>query len=76
MNSERIRTVTRAKGGTAERKVDISKIQVPDLWHIAQRMKEKKGYEAEAADMVLECWHLTHDLYKHVLALLEEGEES
>jgi len=32
--------VTRAQGGTAERQVDISQIQVPDLWHIYEKLNE------------------------------------
>ena len=64
-------TFTRSKGGTAEREEIISQIQVPDLWHLAQALKggnltRSKPILAKAAEEVLECWHLAHDMRKHL----------
>jgi hypothetical protein len=56
--------VTLSKGGTAERTVEVVKIEIPSLWHIAQRLPS--GDRAE----VLACWHLAHDLKRE---LLERG---
>lgn len=52
--------VTLSKGGTAEKTVDVAKLQIPDLWHIAHRLDE------EDKEKVLECWHLAHDLKTHI----------
>ena len=69
-------TFTRAKGGTAEREEPINGIEVPDLWHIAmalnagsQRVEAFKNGEFVsmlAGDYVLECWHLAHDMKRHI----------
>ena len=66
-------TFTRAKGGTAEREEIISQIQVPDLWKIAELFQGKsntiymsKANREAVADAVLECWHLAHDMRKHL----------
>ena len=49
-----------SKGGTEERTVPVNQIAVPDLWHIAMRL------EGRDREMVLETWHLAHDLLKHI----------
>ena len=66
---------TRSKGGTAEREEIISQIQVPDLWKIAEifQGKSNTAYMSKAnreavADAILECWHLAHDMRKHLQA--------
>ena len=53
-------TITRSKGGTKERQVPINLITIPDLWHIANRLP------VTDCDLVLEVWHLAHDLLQHV----------
>lgn len=53
--------VVRAKGGTGERIVGLSEIQVPDMWHVAHAQPDPK-----VRDMILECWGLCHDLLKHI----------
>lgn len=63
-------TITRAKGGTGEREVEIATLQVPDLWHVASFLKDKGHTDASLA--VLECWHLCHDLLRHI----RESEET
>ena len=63
-------TFTRSKGGTAEREEIISQIEVPDLWHLIQDMKQgttiskKEGQRIVAA--IAECWHLAHDMKAHM----------
>lgn len=52
----------RAKGGSSERIEDIASITIPDLWHIAMRLK-KSGDEV-SSDMVLDTWYLAHDLLR------------
>ena len=61
-------TITQAKGGTAERQVDVATLQVPDLWHIAIALKQGKAdnLTPAAGDVVLNCWSLCHDLLKHI----------
>ena len=68
-------TFTRSKGGTAEREEIISQIQVPDLWKIAEIFQGKsntvymsKANRGAVADAILECWHLAHDMRKHLQA--------
>ena len=68
-------TFTRSKGGTAEREEIISQIQVPDLWKIAEIFQGKsntvymsKANREAVADAILECWHLAHDMRKHLQA--------
>jgi len=57
------RTVTLAKGGTGERVVEVNRIEIPDLWHIAQSLP---AVECEA---VLKVWHLAHDLRRELQEL-------
>ena len=49
--------ITLSKGGTGERTVELSKIVIPDLWHIAHNQEFKGDKEA-----IILCWHLCHDL--------------
>jgi len=63
-------TITRAKGGTAEREVEANKIVIPDLWHIAMELPGLQFDADTPQGAVLECWHLCHDLLKHI----QEGE--
>ena len=53
--------VTLSCGGTNKRQVDPASIEIPNLWHLAMRLK---GLERE---QVLEVWNLAHDLRKHIL---------
>jgi len=52
--------VTLNKGGTQEKTLLISKIQVPDLWHLAQTQK------GEIKKLILDCWGLANDLKRHI----------
>ena len=76
MTEQTKRTVTLKRGAPGEHEVPVDEIQVPDLWHIAQALKKsgEKVYVAVngeftwvlAGDYVLDCWHLTHDLVRHI----------
>lgn len=65
--------ITRSKGGTAERKVKLEDIKVPDLWQLYKwlrlgpefRTKYKRSHAKDAEDVV-ECWMLAHDLLEHL----------
>jgi len=63
-------TFTRSKGGTAEREEIISQIQVPDLWHMISHIRDGvtlvPAYRTQIADAMLECWHLAHDMKRHL----------
>jgi len=60
--------ITRAKGGTKERRVLVSKIQIPDLWNVVHGWD---NIEARDRELILETWHLAHDLLR---AVREAGE--
>ena len=53
--------VTLSKGGTNERKVKLSTIHIPDLWHVAS---EAGPVHAPA---IREVWHIAHDLKRELL---------
>jgi hypothetical protein len=60
-------TFTRATGA----KEPIDGITVPDLWHLVQALEDgtltrNKTILAKAAEEVLECWHLAHDMKRHL----------
>lgn len=57
-------TIVLNKGGTAEQTVSVSEITIPDLWHVAELLHEQK--DERAADLVIECWSLTHSLLRHI----------
>ena len=59
------KTIIRAKGGTDEREVFVDDISVPDLWHIAMALPG--DLETGQQAYVLECWHLCHDLLRHII---------
>lgn len=55
-----VNTIIRAPRGTRRQEVPIEQVTVPDLWHLAEHL-EAEGKHSTAV-MVLECWHLAHDL--------------
>ena len=57
--------VTMNKGGTHEKVVEISKIQIPDLFNFAIQFKKKNRDIGKA---ILELWSLAHDLKNHIQA--------
>lgn len=59
--------VTLNKGGTGERTLAVSAIQIHDLWHVAMRLQD--AGDKEGSEQVLEVWLLAHDLKKHILEM-------
>jgi hypothetical protein len=73
------KTVILFPNGTARREVLLGDITIPDLWHIAERVKygtywskDETRLRDSAAKMILECWDLAHDL----LRMLKEAPTS
>jgi hypothetical protein len=69
-------TITMHAGGTGEREQAISNITIPDLWHVAQYLYDIGGTERDGdpsrhlySKMVLDCWHLAHDMKDHLQAM-------
>jgi len=60
--------VTLNKGGSEEKTVSISKVVIPDLWLIAEALREKgKVHDGPGcATAILECWGLAHDFKRHI----------
>lgn len=52
------------RGGSAEKYVEAGSLQVPDMWHLAMWLQDKG--DKVAADQVLACWYLCHDLTRHI----------
>jgi len=63
-------TITRSRGGEAERKVHINDIKVPDLWHVAMAVRKgftyRKGIREELSDEILDTWLLAHDFVRAI----------
>ncbi len=53
-------TIIRSPEGEGRREVELSQVQVPDAWHLARSLPSNDR------DMVLELWHLCHDLKRHI----------
>ena len=62
-------TITLSKGGTNERTVKVSSIDIPDLWHIANDLQNVYSRQA-----ILDVWHLAHDLKNELLARIAEAQ--
>jgi len=62
--------ITLNKGGLNERTVALESLIIPDLWHIAASRKDE-----EERKKILECWHLAHDLKKHLLGITAERDQ-
>ena len=63
--------ITLNPGYPSERTVDIFTVQVPDLWHLAQALKNgpitrSKAVQARAGDDILELWQLAHELKRYI----------
>ena len=52
--------IIRHPEGTERHQVELTDIQVPNLWHIASQLREQ--HLTNSADTVLECWSLCYDL--------------
>jgi hypothetical protein len=60
------RIVVLAAKGTARRVVRLRDVEIPDLWHIACALRKDRRYGPSAADAVLACWYLAHDLKRNL----------
>ena len=61
------KVVTRSPNGEDKHEVNIINVHIPDLWYVAVEL-QAKGM-GEMADMVLETWHIAHDLKHHIISL-------
>ena len=67
-----VKQITLAKGGTAERTVNVGTLRVPDLWHLIMYLEDHPEIDIghhhlgdkPLAEAVRECWHLCHDLLR------------
>lgn len=61
--------VTLFKGGTKEHTVRAGAVVIPDLWHIAQAIKERGKLKngPACAEMILDCWHIAGALRQHII---------
>lgn len=53
------------------RGVAISRIRIPDLWHLARALmgatdKDGRRFGAAERDAVLKTWHIAHQLHRHI----------
>lgn len=48
--------IVRSPNGVHPRTVELSDVQVPDLWHIA------RSHDQPTCNVILEAWGLAHDL--------------
>ena len=58
------KTITLHKGGTGEKEIKVSAIHVPDLWPVVIRLRKAK--QTGDAQLVIDCWHLTHAMKDHL----------
>lgn len=60
--------VTLSKGGSKERTLPISQVHIPDLWHIAEKIRTDglNPPGTECAGLILEVWNLCHDFKRHI----------
>ena len=69
--------ITLNPGAPSEITAEPGAISIPDLWHIAQELKQTGAtvYVLEGADIVeklagdyiLDCWHLAHALRRYII---------
>ena len=71
MKKNRIQQVGRALGGTHKHIAQLSELAVPDCWHVAMRLAE--AGDESGSKLVLETWHLCHDLLKHLHKLEKQA---
>jgi hypothetical protein len=63
MKKHRINQVVRSKGGAGHHVAQLRELSVPDCWHAATKLRA--AGHADEAEVVLEAWHLCHDLLDH-----------
>lgn len=65
--------IVRSREGTDRHVQPLDEVRVPDIWHTAMIVKElaegrtpERRLTKEDAEMLLDTWHLCHDLLKHI----------
>lgn len=54
--------IIRAPRGDARMVVDLTDVEIPDLWNIAERVTAVPGLGKKAQEAILETWYLANDL--------------
>ena len=62
MSKKTEKKITLNQGGSAQKRVAVASIRIPDLWHLAQAQPT-----ALATEQILEVWGLAHDLKNALL---------
>ncbi len=62
--------VTLFRGGTDEKTIPIEEVEIPDLWHIAQRVRTGRymelPYRKIAYKLIIQTWHTASWLKDHI----------
>ena len=68
-----LKTIVRAPKGEGRTEVPLEDVQVPDMWHLAMWLKSPSRAQTldqmsmeHWGEMVLETWHLAHDLLLNI----------
>lgn len=69
--------IVRSRDGKQRHIVSVNEVDIPDLWHTAERIRDAAAGKAsdltEAdADLVIETWALCHDLLNHIKRVCRE----
>lgn len=59
---------SQGEGAKTHKQVAIESVHVPDMWHLAMAQATR-----EDRALILQCWHLAHDL-KAALLAIRDGE--
>lgn len=73
----RYEQIVRSQGGKQRHIVNVNDVDIPDLWHTAERIRDAAGGEAmelteQDAELVIETWALCHDLLEHIKRVCKE----
>lgn len=66
------RKVVLSVRGKERREVTLNDVQIPDLWHVAERLRRD---DPDGAAAVLECWRICHDLKANLANDIEAPEK-
>jgi hypothetical protein len=73
MKKHRVTQVVRSQGGTAMHVAQLAHVEVPDCWKAVEKMR-RRGSKKDA-ELVLETWHLCHDLLAHIRKLEAQADD-
>lgn len=61
--------VTLFRGGTKQLTLEAGKVIIPDLWHIAEAIRQGKKLKNKTAccEAILNCWHICGALREHII---------